>query len=49
MNDMSLSINYAFEPIQNCKSSCFLTKNYQIYTSELIETVRLAAENQENS
>lgn len=47
MNDMSLSINYAFEPIQNCKSSCFLTKNYQIYTSELIETVRLAAENQE--
>lgn len=47
MNDMSLSIDYAFEPIQNCKSSCFLTKNYQIYTSELIETVRLAAENQE--
>ncbi|MBJ9986745.1 isochorismate synthase [Acinetobacter sp. S40] len=47
MNDMSLSIDYAFEPIQNCKSSCFLTKDYQLYTSELIETVRLAAENQE--
>lgn len=51
MNDVSLAIDDALKAKLKVKvdtrSSCFLTENYRIYASDLEETVRLAAADQE--
>ena len=47
MNDMNLSIDYAIEPDIDLKSSCFLTKDYQLLASDLVEVMKLAASDYE--
>ncbi|ALJ86083.1 TPA: isochorismate synthase [Acinetobacter baumannii] len=48
MNYMSLGFDGTSHRAQeDIEASCFLTQNYHLYTSERVETIRLAAENQQ--
>ena len=48
MNYMSLGFDGTSHRAQeDIEASCFLTQNYHLYTSERFETIRLAAENQQ--